>query len=61
MAVNIGPPVVIAEGEAAKALNGEKPFCVARSMLEDGFCDVYLFVDEKRLKEAAVRKASVQN
>ena len=51
---NIGPPVVLAEDDAGKALNGEKPICVARSMLEDGFCDVYLFADEERLKEAAV-------
>ena len=58
---NIGPPVVLTEGDAATALNGEKPLCVARSMLEDGFCDVYLFADEDRLQEAADRKASVQN
>ena len=58
---SIGPPVVLVEEDAGKALNGEKPFCVARSMLEKGFCDVYLFADEERLEEAAVRKASVQN
>ena len=58
---NIGPSVVLAEEDAGKALNGTKPVCVARSMLEDGFCDVYLFADEERLEEAAVRKVSVHH
>ena len=54
----IGPPAVLTEEDARIALNNGKPLCVVRLMLEDGFCDVYFFTDE-RLVEDILRKASV--
>ena len=55
---SIGPPDVLSEEDAGIALNSEMPLCVARSMLEDGFCDVYLYADQ-RVVEEAVGRASV--
>ena len=42
---NIGPPAVLSEEDARMALSQADPLCVARLMLEDGFCDLYFYAD----------------
>jgi CheY-specific phosphatase CheX len=42
---NIGPPGIIPEGDVPTEVKGAGPVCIARMMLEEGFCDLYLFVE----------------
>ncbi len=56
---NIGPPVIFSENDAQIELNQEKPLCVVRLMLEDGFCDVYFYTKD-RLSEKIILKESAQ-
>jgi hypothetical protein len=41
---NIEAPEIISENDAKTKLDEEKPTCVERLTVEDGFCDVYLFI-----------------
>jgi len=41
---NIEAPEIILENDAKTELDEEKPTCVERLTVEDGFCDVYLFI-----------------
>lgn len=41
---NIGAPEIISQQDAAKLKSKGKPACVVRLMLEEGFCDLYLFI-----------------
>lgn len=45
MEFHIGPPDVLSEDEARIELDKKDPLCVARLMLEDGFCDLYFYPD----------------
>lgn len=54
----IGPPEVLSEEDARDELTNQNSLSVVRLMLEEGFCDVYLFADEQ-LMEDTIRKASV--
>ena len=47
MEFHTGPPVVIPEDDARTELNQHAPVCVARLMLEDGFCDLYFYTDSR--------------
>ena len=55
---NIGPPAVLAEDEARQELKKENPLCVARLMLEDGFCDLYFYPDGRLPEELKVEASS---
>jgi chemotaxis protein CheY-P-specific phosphatase CheC len=46
----INPPEILSETAAATVLNEVNPECIVRLMLEEGFCDVYFFI-EGRLPE----------
>ena len=54
----IGSPTVLSVEDVRIEPNNEKPLSVVRLMLENGFCDVYLFADERRVEDI-VRNASV--
>lgn len=42
---SIGAPEILSESDSEAEINKEKPLCVVRLMLEDGFCDVYFFIE----------------
>lgn len=54
----IGPPMVLAEDDARIELNQKDPLCVARLMLEDGFCDLYFFPDGPLPEETQVEASA---
>ena len=41
---NIEAPEIISEDDTKTEMGVEKPMCVERLTVEDGFCDVYLFI-----------------
>ncbi len=43
MEFHIGSPAVLSEDDVRIELNPKDPLCVARLMLEDGFCDLYFY------------------
>ena len=43
MEFNIGAPAILSEDEARIELTKKNPLCVARLMLEGGFCDLYFY------------------
>ena len=51
MEFHIGPPAVLDEAEARLELNKKDPLCVARLMLEEGFCDLYFYPDARFTEE----------
>ncbi len=55
----IGPPEILLEGDTAVKMDNVEPGCVARLMLEDGFCDVY-FLIEGELPESVLANESEQ-
>jgi len=59
MEFDIGSPAILSEDEARIQLNKKNPLCVARLMLEDGFCDLYFYPDG-RLPEEFSLKESVE-
>jgi len=54
---NIGPPEIISETASAAVLSEVNPECIVRLMLEEGFCDVYFFI-EGRFPEFIVENVS---
>jgi chemotaxis protein CheY-P-specific phosphatase CheC len=42
---NIGSPVILSAGDVPAELSESEPIYVARLMLEEGFCDLYFFVE----------------
>jgi CheY-specific phosphatase CheX len=57
---NIGAPETLSPLDARKLLSRDIPACVVRLMLEDGYCDVYLFT-EGELPESAIKLESRQD
>ena len=55
---NIGPPVILAEDHAEIELKADKPQCVVRMMLEDGFCDIYFFSEGRLAKELFLKESA---
>ena len=53
----IDPPEILSETAAAALLNEPNPECIVRLMLEEGFCDVYFFI-EGRLPEFILENES---
>jgi chemotaxis protein CheY-P-specific phosphatase CheC len=41
---NIGPPEIVAEGETLKKSNDRNPACYVKLILDDGPCDLFLFI-----------------
>jgi chemotaxis protein CheY-P-specific phosphatase CheC len=41
---NIVAPEILSQKDAAKLNHEDQPVCVVRLMLEEGFCDLYLFI-----------------
>ena len=52
---NIEAPEILSESHASFALNKNKPLCVCRLMIDEGFCDVY-FLIEGALPEKILQK-----
>jgi chemotaxis protein CheX len=42
---SIGSPEILLETATATVLSATKPECTVRLMLEEGFCDVYFFIE----------------
>jgi len=53
----IGSPEILSEAASATELSEANPDCIVRLMLEEGFCDVYFFV-EGRLPESILENES---
>ena len=51
---NIGTPETLSAFDARELISRDAPACVVRLMLEDGYCDVYLFT-EGELPESAMK------
>jgi CheY-specific phosphatase CheX len=44
---NIGAPETLSASDTCKLIHRDTPSCEVRLMLEDGYCDVYLFTEGK--------------
>jgi chemotaxis protein CheY-P-specific phosphatase CheC len=44
---NIGPPEILSETASATVLSETNPECIVRLMMEEGFCDVYFFIEDR--------------
>ena len=56
---NIGPPGILPENDMPTGVSEADPVCIVRLMLEEGFCDMYLFI-EGRLPEFIMENESAQ-
>ena len=54
----IGSPMVLSEDDARMELSQKDPLCVARLMLEDGFCDLYFYPDGPLPEEIQVEASA---
>ena len=43
---SIGPPGILSEGQMPTEVKGAGPLCIIRMELEEGFCDLYFFVED---------------
>ncbi|CAB1059681.1 hypothetical protein D1BOALGB6SA_4443 [Olavius sp. associated proteobacterium Delta 1] len=41
---NIAAPEILSQNDTTKLIHKDKPVCIVRLMLEEGFCDVYFFI-----------------
>ena len=56
---NIAAPEILSQKDTAKLNHEDQPVCVVRLMLEDGFCDLYLFI-QGELPELKINNDSEQ-
>ncbi len=56
---NIGPPEILSENDMPTMMSEADPVCIVRLMLEEGFCDMYLFI-EGPLPESIMENESDQ-
>jgi CheY-specific phosphatase CheX len=55
---SIGPPLILSEDETRVEFGKKDPLCVARLMLEDGFCDLYFFPDGRLPEEISLKESA---